>query len=105
MAVEFAFAQPREMFAAAQNLRIAQSGKKLARVQNRVSRICRHGSRTHHATQSLGCQGQGRSEGDIEPQSAAVFADALSMFAEELSVAGIENSRSRRCGAKHVAKA
>src|SRR5579863_6883167 len=93
------------MFSAAEHARFPKSGEKFARIGGCFARIRRDRARPHHASRSLKSEIKRRGEINIEPQSAAVFADNLAVLAKKFAIAGGKNIRSRGRRTQHIAKA
>ena len=91
MAVECAFAKTGEVLATSEDGGDAQSGEKLAGIGNGFAWVSRDRARTHHAARGFEGQIEHRSEVNVESECAAIFSDHLSVFAEELAIAGGED--------------
>ena len=96
MAVECAFAETGEVFAASQDVGGAQSGKELTSVGNGLARIGGDGARTHHAARGFEGKIEDGGEVDVESEGAAVFSEKLAMLAEKFAVTGGEDIGRRR---------
>jgi hypothetical protein len=105
VAIELSFAQAGKVFARARDAGFPQAGKESAGIDDDFARVGGNSARTHDRTGRLKREVKRGGEVDVETESAAIFADHLSMLAKELAIAGGEDFRGRGRGAQHVAKA
>ena len=94
------------MLAAAEDVGIAQSAQKFARVDDRpASDRPKPRANSSPDREASKAKIEDGSEVDVEAKSAAVFADDAAVLAKELAIAGGEDIGGERRGTDHVAEA
>src|SRR5437868_8639168 len=104
MTVQLAFAQPWKMLAASQHFADGQAGEKFSSVSNHLPRIRRYRARPHYSTRSFQRQIKCRREVHVEPKSAAVLADDLTMLAIDFQIVHRKHLRRGRRRPQSIAE-
>src|SRR5580700_7402877 len=104
MAVQFAFAESRKMFAAPQHSRGAKPRQKLARIYRSFLRIIRYCPRAQHTSRRLQREIEHRREVHVESQRTAVPADDFPVLTKKRPLTRSKHFRCRRCCSQRIAK-